>query len=494
MSATTPPRPAPPEAREPRDARVGLRLRVWLACVSGSLVAGLGSVWVIGARVQPGPVDPASLLVWLAEIAVASLLVGLLMAMWLDHHIVGHLRGVLRGLDSERVADLRGLPSGGGWGELSDLTEAVTGLLGQQRRAARAVADQEQLRAQLARLHDAVERWARDEAWEAPDLPAGPAEELNEWIARAVSRRASVDVHNREVAVQVARELAAALADAQESATQAERGFVEATAMLTTVRELQRLTGELQNALEAFAVAPPATASAEAPPATREVLEDLVTASHASVESISRGMLRVQDVAEQVQQMANRATLIAIHVVTGTRRDEAHGDDVAAELKLLARDVRETNERTAQFALEVETSVTDATTRMREARERALSRLEAPAAAAAAEPAPGAAARAHDDVQRLFERVREMVQDAARKGERLSQAGERASRAAERLARRIDEEAAESEALAVRLSPASPVPATPIAPVGLHLFGHAPEAQVESEDEAELPRPGEERP
>jgi methyl-accepting chemotaxis protein len=226
------------------------------------------------------------------------------------------------------------------------------------------------------------------------------------------------------------------------------------------------------------------------------VLEDLVSASHASVESISRGMMRVQDVAEQVQQMANRATLIAIHVVTGTRRDEAHGDDVAAELKLLARDVRETNERTAQFALEVETAVADATTRMREARERALARLEPPAAAAAPDPAPAPAAlaRAHDDVQRLFERVREMVQDAARKGERLSLAGERASRAAERLARRIDEEAAESEALAVRLSPASPVPAVPIVTGGLRLFGGTSEAPGELEEETDLPRPGEERP
>ena len=54
----------------------------------------------------------------------------------------------------------------------------------------------------------------------------------------------------------MAGRLSAAIADAQESATQAERGFVEATAMLTTVRELQRLSGELQNALDQLARRP----------------------------------------------------------------------------------------------------------------------------------------------------------------------------------------------------------------------------------------------
>lgn len=493
MSATPGPNPPAPAAREPREARVSLRLRLWLACVSGGAVAGIASLWVLGTRVMPDPLNPADLLIWLSEVAIAGALLGLLMAMWLDHNIVGHLRGVLRGLESERVTDLRGLP-GAGWGELSDLSEAVTRLIGQQRRAARAVADQEQLRSQLAQMRDAAERWARDEAWETPVLPAGPVEDVNEWVARAVSRRTAVDHQNRDVAAQVASELAAALADAQESATQAERGFVEATAMLTTVRELQRLTGELQSALETLAAAPPAPAAAPGAPAgTREVLESLVVASHESVEAISRAMLRVHDVAEQVQQMANRATLIAIHVVTGTRRDEGHGDDVAAELKLLARDVRETNERTAQFALEVEASVADATARMRDARTQAIERLEAPEAppAAPAAPAPGTLARAHDDVQRLFERVREMVQDAARKGERLSQAGERASRAAERLARRIDEEAAESEALSVRLSPA-PTPA-PIVPVELRLYD-PPLLPDEAQDENDATSPGEERP
>ncbi len=494
MSATPPMHDHRRESpAENREAHLGLRMRLWLACLSGGTIAGLGSLWVLGTRVRPGATDPAELLAWLSGVAFLSLFAGLFFALWLDHHVVGHLRGLLRGLGRERVAELRGLPAAHGWGELSQLTSAVTEIIGEQRRASRAAHELELLRAQLAALREAVERWAREERWSAPAVPAGPVEDVSEPLARGLARRAAVDEQNREVAVQVARELAAALADAHESAAQAERGFVEATAMLTTVRELQRLSGELQGALDQLASAPAtAVAGPAAPAVTREVLEDLVAASHASVESLGRGMLRVQDVAEQVQQMANRATLIAIHAVSAVRPRDGREDDLADELKRLARDVREMTDRTAQFAHEVETAVADAAASMREARERALARLEAPEPAPAAS-APADGGRALDDAQRLLERVREMVQDAARKGERLSQSGERASRAAERLARRIDDEAAESEALAVRLAPPDAPPVVAAAPA-LRLLDDEPEAAADAAAADEPPAaPGEER-
>ncbi len=478
-----------PSASDGREPHLGLRLRLWLACASGGAIAGLGSLWVLGTRVRPGATDPAELLAWLGGVALLALLAGLAFALWLDHHIVGHLRGLLRGVDSDRVAELRGLPGARGWGELSRLSGAVTDLLGQQRRSARSVAETEALRAQLGKLQDAVERWAREETWTAPLLSPGPAEELNEWISRGIARRSAVDEQNREVASQIAGELAAALADAQDSAAQAERGFVEATALLTTVRELQRLSAELQGALDALPAAAPA-----APPATREVLEGLVAASHESVESLGQGMLRVQDVAEQVRQLANRATLIAIHVVSSAQLEGGPEGDVASELKRLTRDVREMTERAGQFALEVESAVADASTRMRDAREHALARLEAPEAAGAT--ASAGDARPPGDAQRLLERVREMVQDAARKGERLSQAGERASRAAERLARRVDEEAAESEALALRLAPAAPAGERDAAPptVELRLLGETPPGEAPPADGEHADEPREERP
>jgi hypothetical protein len=425
---------------------MGLRLRLWLACISGGAVAGLGSLWVLGTHARPDAGGPPELLAWLAGVAFAAVAIGLAMALWLDHHIVVHLRGLLRGMHSGRVSELRGLPSAAGWGELSELGDVAQGMLGRQRQNARATEEMEQVRVQLGALQAAVEQWLQSEAWDAPVLGHGPLTDTGEALARGFARRAVVDEQNVQAARQVAEELASALADAQESAEQAERGFVEATAMLTTVRELQRLSSELQTALGAVGSATPPVDDGS----TRGALEDLVQSSQESVDAIGRGMLRVQDVSELVQQLANRATLVAIHAVSGGRAATAGDeDDVAIELKQLVHDVREATDRTAQFANEIEAAVAEAGQRMHAARERAMTRLEerAPAVAAAS------GTRAFDDAQRLLERVREMVQDAARKGERLSAAGERASRAAERLSRRVGEESTEAQALAVRLQP-----------------------------------------
>src|SRR5262245_18832221 len=92
----------------------GLRLRLWLAGLSGGLVAAAGTLWLLAT---PGlsPSDPA-VYGWLAGVACASLVVGLALGLWIDHHVVGHLNGLLLGLRSGRVAELRGLPAGAGWG------------------------------------------------------------------------------------------------------------------------------------------------------------------------------------------------------------------------------------------------------------------------------------------------------------------------------------------------------------------------------------------
>ena len=479
-SAKQPPSPPAPE----REPYMGLRLRLWLACISGGAVAGLGSLWVLGTHARPEAGSPPELLAWLAGVAFAAVAIGLALALWLDHHIVGHLRGLLRGLSSGRVSELRGLPSAAGWGELSELGEVAQAMLGRQRLNIRAVDDLELVRTQISALQAAIERWLQHEHWESPELGPGPLTDTNEALGRGFARRALVDEQNLQAARQVAEELAAGLADAQESAEQAERGFVEATAMLTTVRELQRLSGELQNSLGAVGgAAMPADDGA-----TRAALEDLVQSSQASVEAIGRGMIRVQDVSELVHQLANRATLVAIHAVSGGRASAAgEDDDVALELKQLVHDVREATDRTAQFANEIEAAVAEAGQRMHAARERALARLEerTPAAPALA------GSRAYDDSQRLLERVREMVQDAARKGERLSAAGERASRAAERLSRRVNEETSEAQALALRLQPVGAA-ATHVAPAPearelwlLPGSGIASDAPVETTDDAQ---------
>lgn len=444
--------------RERPPAPLGLRLRLWLASIAGGVVAGLGSLWVLGTKLQPGATDPGALLAWLAGVAGLAVLTGAAAALWLDHHLVGHLRGLLRGLGTGRVSELRGLPAATGWGEVSDLTDALQSALTKLRQSGKASQELEQVNAQLESLRSALDGWVRSERWESPATARGPVAGIAETFGRGLSRRSVIDEQNREAAKQVAHELSASLEDSQSAAEQAERGFVEATALLTTVRELQRLSLELQNALAGPAAAPEAAGDDEEfRKGAREALEELVTASNDSVQGISRGLMRVQDISEQVQRLGNRATLIAIHAVMSGSRDAAAGpagDDLTGELKQLAHDVRDATERTSQFALEIENEVTTASERMRDVRERTLAALERlpESVARAQEPRGG------EDARRLLERVREMVQDAARKGERLSAAGERASRAAERLARRLEDEAQEAEALVVRLAPVGEAP------------------------------------
>lgn len=480
---TQPPESEPhsPEPSAPREHTLSLKLRIWTACVASGAVAGLGSLWVLGTYGGPGA-DGSVLLGWLSGVATASVLTGFAAAVWLDHHLVGQLRGLLRGVHTGRVWELRGLPAASGWGELSDLGDSLQGILTTQRRNTRATEELERTRQQLAAVQEALQLWVREETWVAPTIEDGPVQAVAEAFSQGLARRDAVAHQNREVAEQVARELVASLADAHESAEQSERGFVEATALLTTVRELQRLSGELTTSLDRWSQASvvPAPEGSAARDAAREALEELIAASAGSVDSLGRGLLRVQEIHEQVQTIANRSTLIAIQVLTSERRDDPAGEMVALELKRLAQEVREATDRTAGFVLDVESAVTEAGERMQGVRARALAKLDA-----LPEPMtlPAFSNRDQDDAQRLLERVREMVQDAARKGERLSAAGERASRAAERLTRRLDEEGAEADALVLRLTPIGrPVPPASAAP-GLRLISEEQGIESAAEDE-----------
>ncbi|MEQ1833436.1 MAG: hypothetical protein ABL977_10310, partial [Candidatus Eisenbacteria bacterium] len=448
--------------------------RLWLACMSGGLIAATGTLWL---QFTPSltPADPA-LYGWLAGIACASLLIGLALALWIDHHVVGHLNGVLLGLRSGRAAELRGLPSGTHWGELSELGDAVQDALERRQREARALFELERMREQLFVLRSSIERWQLTEQWERPGLPEGDVNDASELLAHAVQRRATIDDQNREAARQLATELAAVIADAHEAASQAERGFVEATSLQTSVRELQRLSTELNTAL-AQPVVVPAPAVDPLAERARTALEDLVASSSESVASLGRGLVRVQDVSEQVQRLGNRATLIAIQALSGTGDPATFAED----MKQLVREVRDATDLTQRFASEIDVAVADADERMRAARERALALMER----VAEPPAPSTAPLRGADTQRLLERVLEMVQDTNRKGERVSTASERASSVAERLARRLDANASDAEALVVRLAPVgeAPVPDDASTP-GLRLVD-APMADASASEAAD---------
>ncbi|MBI1795565.1 MAG: hypothetical protein HYR74_00780 [Candidatus Eisenbacteria bacterium] len=446
---------------------VGLRLRLWLGCVGGALVAAAGMWWVIGAHTGPGAqLDVALLVWWLSAIAVLGVIVGLLFALWLDRGIIGHLRGLITSLSSGRVADLRGLPAGAGWGELSELTQALQALLTHHRHATRATHELGVVRQQIGMLSETLERWSDTERWLGVRAEPGLLAPVVETLDRGLRRLDEVRDQNLEAVRQVGGAAGHTLGEARDASAEAERGFVEATALLTTVRELQRLTGELGQSLANVAAAPVPALGGESFEAFRAVargaIEELIASSTGSVEHLGRGLARVQEIADQVHLVANRATLIALSAaLASTRRGGAETENTALsdEVKRLAAEVRSATERTTRLSQEVEGEIAAAAERMRGVRERVASRLAGPLAAVPA----AAAAAPSGEASRLLERVREMIQDATQKGERLSAAGERVSRAAERLVRRLEEEVQEVEGLVVRLSPAG-TPEAPDAP------------------------------
>lgn len=458
--------PSLPRALSPEpQSSSGLRLRLWFACLGGAMVSAAG-IWVVfGTRIGPSVSnDPAGLVLWLAGASALGIVTGAALALWLDARILGHLRGLSRGLASGQVHELRGLPAAAGWGELSDLTQQAQQMIAAQREAERSGEELRMLERQVGVLRGAIERWIANERWEPMRLDEGPLASLAVSLDRGFARAMEVRDQNQEAARMIHEEIEGSLADARESVEQAERGFVEATSLITSVRELQRLGAELRGAIEAA----PLTAAAS--PAFAETLEryrataasaieELVGASSESVERLAAGLSHVGEIAALVRTIANRSTLIALNAMVASGRSgtgAGHPDDLPAELKTLATEVRGATERVDALSRDVEREVAAATTRMRAASERVAILLEA-----APVPAASPAAAPSDDVLRLDERMREMIQDATRKAEGLSAAGERASRAADRLLRRLEDETREIEALALRLgarAEASPDP------------------------------------
>lgn len=496
------------EPPDPTPPGPGLRLRIWLACLGGALVAAGGTWWVIGTQAIPGAgFDLSALVGWLAGVAGLGIIVGAALALWIDHGVIGHLRGLTDGVRLGQVARLRGLPASSGWGELSELTQALQRLITHQRQMVRATEDLGLVRTQLGQLRESLDRWTDRERWDETWTETGPLAPVASALNRGLRRIDEVRDQNLEVVRQIGAELSHALDDAREAAEQAERGFVEATSLLTTVRELQRLEGELGRSLDPLAIqSAPREADemvAEFFTAARAAIDELVRASGESVEHLASSLSRVHEVAEQVRVLSNRATLIALDTAVATSSGEPRGPELAIEMKQLALEVQEATARTTRLSAEIEHESASAMSVMRDVRARVAERLDRVPAPPAATPA---VRRGSDDAGRLLERMREMIQDATQKSERLSAAGERVSRAADRLVRDLEDEGGELAGLEARLAPpdahgdadppastAEPErPSVPSRAPGLRLLGQ--EHIVPDEGGGETPGASEEHP
>jgi hypothetical protein len=452
-------------------------------------ISGAGAVLGLFAWLAPpDPLfNPAALGIWPWSAAAFCLVLAMGLGLWLDHGIATHLRGLARATVSGDPTELGSLPATRGWGELSLLTVQLQSLLVRQRDLNRGMLELEELRHRIRSLRVAVEMRPRGQRAEPLRPLEGPLGPLIEVLNRHWAEDEEIESRGRQEAVGLRRDLTPTLAEARDSTEQAERGFVEATALLASVRELQRLGGELHQELSPEPVAatetePPSSAdvpsaAAAVAPATdalspgetqrryREAaaaaIEELVSASRESVEHLATGLTGVKEIGEQVQVLANRATLIALNVAVsrGALSSEAAGPPAAGpqpeglsrDLRSLAREVRAVTDRMAELSRLIDREVATAVERMHGLRERVAARLdEAPPWVEAGAGGPPSA-QPTEAALRLLERVREVVQNAAAKSEWLSATGERASRAAERLVRRLEESSIVLERLALRL-------------------------------------------
>lgn len=439
--------------------RGGLRARLWFASLAGALTATLGSACVIAAiRMAGAALDPAVVVESIAGACLLGLAVGVLAGRWLTLGIAQRLRDIEGGIDRGRLSESA---RSQGWGEIGDVARAVRALLEADRDLREDEAELRALRATIERAREVVERWIRAERWESLTPGSGGLAPLAEALDRGIAREMEVQDQNLEAAHLVQTELLHVIDEAHDSAGMAERGYVEVTALLTTIREIARLTSEIQHAL----LAPAPAADSESRPAESEwrgraaqAIEELVDVSGESVRRLGEGLLRVREINEQVQVMSNRATLIALNAVVASTRPEARAaasEGTTEELKQLAREVRAATERVTTLSSEVDRAVESANQRMREVREHVVARLvelpAPPAAPAPATPPP---------LAHWFERLREMVQDASRKGQRLSESQEKVSSAVQHVSRRLEDEIRDIEGLVARLTPMGATAAT----------------------------------
>jgi tetratricopeptide (TPR) repeat protein len=272
--------------------------------------------------------------VWLPVIGTAGILVGVAMALWLDHGIVGALSGYLNALRSGQASDLRDLPASSGWGELSSLGEEAQEFLTRAQQTGRAFEELERLQKQLEDAHTALSRWLQEERWEPLPAATGPFGVVARMLNDGLGRHEEVREQNREAARQIRQDLDRSLGDARQSAEQTERGFVEATSLLTTVRELQRLSADLGRPDEPEVQTAPEAASPHDAlrAAAAGAVGELVQASTESIQHLSSGLLRVREVAEQVQVLGN--VLLSFNVAPPGRPGQESAE-VAATLRSL---------------------------------------------------------------------------------------------------------------------------------------------------------------
>ena len=285
---TGPPSPVEPEFHP----RLGLRLRLWFAALAGVVVGIGGLVWALwGLWPTIEETLGGALGLRLMIVGAASLFVALACALWLEHGVVRRVRRLVLSARANDTTPLHDPFTSSGWGELIDLRNHVSALITRYRHASRAADQLQLLEKQLEFARGTVQRWIETERWAGFPTGTGALAGLAEALNHGFGRLGEVAEQNQEAARQAQAGIDAAAADAREAAEQSERGFVEVTSLLTTVRELERLGGELLQTLGAKRAVVSGRHWLE--PAS-EAIRELVDAASGSMDELAAGLAHVQ--------------------------------------------------------------------------------------------------------------------------------------------------------------------------------------------------------
>jgi len=427
---------------------------------------------------------------WVAFGAVAA--IGALVA-WLRIRktVVAPLDALTDALAGGRPPEPGSIPAGDGTDELARLAEQVDEAT---RRRRRLDADAEE----LAALHACLDRLAADvAAWSERDEPraldgAPDPDALPEAVrplvaglrdaAQHLERRAG---EARTVAGLVRETVDEARARGESVTGGAERQFVEATSLLTVLRELRRWAGELAPALDALRAAAAVRVGDDGAGGARwsHLLDEALEGDVRPLATAERAAHRLGTSAEDVLLLGAQARLARIEAAAAALAGVPEAAPFVDALETFGRDTAALSERMA----ELERATRDDLAAARDE----LAGLRLRLADAARELAhvaehPGLAGgpvvpRGVDPAvaaKRALDRVHEMVSEALTRGEKLVQQAERTSSEALRAADGVKTALDELDGYRARLAPQPASDAEAAAPPARETESDAPDGDA----------------
>lgn len=404
---------------------------------------------------------------WVAFAAV-GLVTALFVWLWLRRLVVVTLRGLVGALTSGRLADARDVPPVPHAGELTALHDVTYTILQRHRRLEREVEELAALRMCIAGLAATIEEWNEGEERPArravDDEVPEAARPLVIGLRDALARLDARAVEGRTVAGLVRDTIEEARQRGDAVTGGAERQFVEATSLLTVLRELRRWAGELAPAIEALRAAAAVRVGEDGAGGARwqHLLDEAIEGGTRPLSAAERAAQRLSNATEDTLFLAESARLTRIEAAAAALAGAPEAAAFVDALETFGRDTIALRTR----MLAHERATLDDLVGAREELVGLYARLRgaagdlaevtqhpglagAPAVPRGVDPAVGA--------KRSLDRVHEMVTEALARGEKLVQQAERTSSEALRAGDGVKVALDELDGYRARLEPA-PVP------------------------------------